>query len=235
MRAILLCAGRGSRLLPLTMEHPKCLVPVHGKAILDHQIEALRAAGVDRFTIIGGYRIAEIAAHLESYPAAERPELLANPFWSLTSSIASLWFARERMQGAFCIANGDVVFATDVVRGALDRMRPGMNLLVEQAPGHPDDMRVALDGERIAAVAKTLDPRVALYRSLGILLSPSGGESYRAMVETIVDEDGGPGQFHHEVVNRLCAREPVHAIQIHERWTEIDSPQDIEAWNQAEP
>ena len=107
---------------------------------------------------------------------------------------AGLWFARERMEGAFCIANGDVVFAADVVRGALDRMRPGMNLLVERAPGHLDDMRVAIDEERIAAVAKTLDPRVALFRSLGILLSPSGGESYRAMVEEIVNEDGGPGQ-----------------------------------------
>ena len=54
MRAVLLCAGRGSRLLPLTLEHPKCLVPVGGRAILDRQVGTFRAAGVDSVPVVGG-------------------------------------------------------------------------------------------------------------------------------------------------------------------------------------
>ena len=233
MRAILLCAGRGSRLLPLTLERPKCLVPVDGKAILDWQIEAFRAAGVSRFTVIGGFRIGDIAAHLETYPIPERPELRENPFWSLTSSIASVWFAREWLNDPFCIANGDVVFGKDIVEHAIAGAREGMNLLVEQAPAHVDDMRVAIEGGRIRAIGKTLDARLAQYRSLGVLVAPTGSTGYRAMMEEIVREDGGPGQFHHHILHRLTSREPVHPVEVSERWAEIDTPGDIEGWTAA--
>ena len=57
-RAILLAAGLGSRLLPLTADRPKCLIEVGGRTILEHQVEALRMAGVGAITIVGGYRLA---------------------------------------------------------------------------------------------------------------------------------------------------------------------------------
>ena len=56
MKAIILAAGQGTRLRPYTDERPKCLVELGGKALLDHQIASLRAAGIDDICVATGYR-----------------------------------------------------------------------------------------------------------------------------------------------------------------------------------
>lgn len=230
MRAILLCAGRGSRLGPLTRERPKCLVHVNGKAILDHQLAALYGAGIDDVTVVGGYRIAEIAAHIAELPEGRRPNLITNPFWSVSSSIGSLWCARGLLDDAFCVANGDVIFDAPIVEGALTHIGPGINLLVEHAAPQPDDMRVALEGCSISAVGKNLDPEEAPFRSLGILLCREGGDEYRRTLEEIIVEDGGPMAFHHEIVHRLAQGARVWPILVQRKWAEIDCVLDIADW-----
>jgi NDP-sugar pyrophosphorylase family protein len=83
MKAIILAAGHGSRLLPLTLSTPKCLVQVGGRAILDSQLDAVAAAGFDGAVIVGGYRIDQIAAHLAGRRGDPPTTLLFNPFWSV--------------------------------------------------------------------------------------------------------------------------------------------------------
>ncbi len=91
MKAIILAAGQGTRLLPFTREHPKCLVPVGGKAILDHQLEALAAAGVEDVLVVGGYRIDRLEEHLAQLPARTRPGLVCNADdYPLPDEIAAL-------------------------------------------------------------------------------------------------------------------------------------------------
>ena len=60
VKAIILSAGQGRRLLPLTENTPKCLLPVAGKPVLAWQIDALLAAGVEEVTIITGFQVAQI-------------------------------------------------------------------------------------------------------------------------------------------------------------------------------
>ena len=62
MRAIIIAAGQGTRLRPYTADRPKCMVSVAGKPILHHQIDALRANGVDDIVVIGGYKQQGIVA-----------------------------------------------------------------------------------------------------------------------------------------------------------------------------
>ena len=89
MKAIIISAGQGSRLLPLTLEMPKCLVHVNGRAILDHQIVALRAAGIGEIVVVGGYRYDQLAAHIATASPGGRVRLVRNPFWAAASSIGS--------------------------------------------------------------------------------------------------------------------------------------------------
>ena len=56
MKAIIIAAGTGSRLNPLTDDKPKCMLELNGKTLLQYQIEALRGAGIDRIVLIKGYR-----------------------------------------------------------------------------------------------------------------------------------------------------------------------------------
>jgi choline kinase len=102
MKAIILAAGRGSRMKDLTDERPKCLVELRGKALLDWQLDALRAAGVAEIAIVTGYK----------------RELLANrglvefhnARWAETNMVSSLACAQDWLQAGPCIVSYSDIF-----------------------------------------------------------------------------------------------------------------------------
>jgi L-glutamine-phosphate cytidylyltransferase len=230
--AILLCAGLGSRLLPLTADRPKCLIEVGGKTILEHQVEALRAAGVGGITVVGGYRFDRLEAFVEErWAEAERPELVLNPFYAISSSIGSVWAARHRLAAPFCLLNGDTVYDPALVADGLSRVRPGLNLFVEPITvPEPDDMLVRMDGARVVAVSKALPPSLGHHRSLGFVVG-DGCEGYAVALDKVIREVDGAQSFHHAIVDRLAHEGDVHAVAFGSGlWTEIDRPEDIAKW-----
>ena len=88
--AIILAAGRGGRLGPLTAERPKCLLRVGTGSLLDHQLDALRVGGLNSVVVVAGYCADAVEAEL-----AGRASLLLNPRHAETNSLYSLWLARE--------------------------------------------------------------------------------------------------------------------------------------------
>lgn len=237
MRAVILAAGQGTRLLPFTRNHPKCLVPVCGKAILDHQLDALAANGIDDVTVIGGYRIDRLEQHLSHLPARTRPGLLCNPFWQVANSIGSVWTARRQLERDFCLLNGDTIFSPELVAQALDRSLDqagdGIGLLVEATDDFQlDDMLVAVDGTTVRTVGKTLGEGEAGHRSLGFIIArKSGPQAYLAALDEVICAEGGHGRFHHAVVDRLAWDGLVTAIPSGgPGWIEIDRPEDISRW-----
>lgn len=234
MKGILLSAGAGSRLLPLTERVPKCLVAVDGRAILDHQLAALAAAGVAEAVVVGGYRAAQIADHLAAGPTPLPVTLAINPFWAVSSSIGSVWAAAAagHLDAAFCVLNGDTVFDPAVIAGAVARTGDATALLVEPiATPALDDMLVAVDGGRVAAVAKDLPAGRATHRSLGVVLSGGVDRHYRRTLEAVIAEPDGLHAFHHAIVDRLARTGAVAAIEnVAGQWQEIDRPEDIAGW-----
>ena len=233
MKAIILAAGQGSRLLPLTADRPKCLVPVGGKTILEHQLASLRAAGIDDVTVVGGYRFDRLTEFAERLPAAERPTLIYNPFFAVSSSIGSVWAARELLDGPFCLLNGDSVCEPVALASVFASLQPGVSLFVEplSEPEH-DDMLVRAEDGRVIEVAKTLDRRTATHRSVGIIACPdSDGGPYSAALEQVIMGPGGEQRFHHDIIDLLAHRSSVAAVEFPaDAWQEIDSMVDIDRW-----
>jgi choline kinase len=231
MKAIIIAAGHGSRLLPLTLTTPKCLVAVGGRAILDHQLDAVAAAGFDGAVIVGGYRVEQVAAHLASrgdFPT----ELVFNPFWSIANSIGSVWAARAALDGPFALMNGDTLFETAILRLAIESPSEGVKLVVERLskPGL-DDMLVETDGDRVVTVGKHIPGHVPTDRSLGLIVSTSG-TAYAEALRAVIGEEGGIQSYHHAVVRRVAQGAGVSAVRIAPgtRWQEIDRPEDIDLW-----
>lgn len=233
--AILLCAGLGSRLLPLTADRPKCLIEVGGRTILEHQVAALRAAGIAGITVVGGYRFDRLEAFVEArWDGEDRPELLLNPFYAASSSIGSVWAARHRLKAPFCLLNGDTIYDPSLVASGLSRTRRGVNLFVEPAPQpEVDDMLVRLDGQRIVAVGKDLPHSLARHRSLGFVAG-DGNDGYAEALDRVIRGVDGVQSFHHAVIDRLAHESVVHAVPFDGGlWTEIDRPEDIVRWGGA--
>ena len=113
MKAIILAAGRGSRMKSLTEERPKCLVELKGKALLDWQLEAMLAAGITEIAIVTGYK----------------RELLANrglmefhnPHWAVTNMVSSLVCAQRWLRSEPCIVSySDIFYSPLAVQSLMD-------------------------------------------------------------------------------------------------------------------
>lgn len=113
MRVIILAAGQGTRLRPLTDDRPKCLVELNGRALLHRQLDVLRAAGLHDIAVVGGYR----ADCLEG----QGVEVLHNPNFATTNMVTTLFCAHEWMVDAedLLIAYGDIVYEPSVLESLL--------------------------------------------------------------------------------------------------------------------
>ncbi len=110
MRAIIIGAGRGRRLMPATAGSPKCFAEVQGKRILDWGLEALAAASIRDICFIGGYQIDKVR---EDYPHLT---FRHNRDWTHNNILASLMRAEDLMNEPFLCAYSDILFTTEVIR-----------------------------------------------------------------------------------------------------------------------
>jgi choline kinase len=110
MRAVILAAGRGSRLLHLGSDRPKCLVKLAGKPLIERQMAALRRGGVDEIGVVRGYRAETIDFPGISY--------FMNPRWAETNMVMSLATAAAWLRAEPVIVGyGDIFYRSDLVRG----------------------------------------------------------------------------------------------------------------------
>ena len=107
-RAIILAAGRGSRMREMTEDRPKGLVELAGKPLVGWQTDALRRAGIDEIVIVTGYRGAQLA------PFADRT--VENADWATTNMVTSLVCAAGEIDRPVIISYSDIVYAPDAVR-----------------------------------------------------------------------------------------------------------------------
>lgn len=231
--AILLAAGQGSRLLPMTETVPKCLVKVGGRTILSQQLDALAAAGIARVTVVTGYRHPQVAEAL-AQGSPVRAQARFNPFWAVANSIGSVWAVRDELSRPFCLLNGDTLFDSAIIAAALREAGATMALAVEPLAGAQyDDMLVRCEAGFVRAVAKTLPEADATHRSLGIVIAGAEPEAYANALDQVIAERGGAGAFHHAIVDRLARNAEVRAIERAAGfWQEIDRPEDIATWRE---
>jgi choline kinase len=110
MRAVILAAGRGSRLGHLGEDRPKCLVELEGKPLIERQIAALRRGGVDEIGVVRGYR-----AEMIDFPGLS---YFTNRRWAETSMVMSLAAAADWLRsGPVIVSYADIFFRNELVRG----------------------------------------------------------------------------------------------------------------------
>lgn len=122
--ALLLAAGTGSRLLPLTGESPKCLTLVNEISILARLVENLASQGIKKLVVVTGHLSASIEDFLGEKCGNIDIEYIHSPLYKTTNNIYSLWMARERMVEPFILIESDLVFDVSLLSGMMypDRM-----------------------------------------------------------------------------------------------------------------
>jgi choline kinase len=112
MKAIILAAGRGSRMNQLTQDHPKCMVKFKNRSLLDWQVSALIEAEINDISLVGGYKKERI-----SHPKIS--QIFFNEKWSETNMVYSLFCADNWLDDDFIISYSDIFYEGEVVRKLL--------------------------------------------------------------------------------------------------------------------
>jgi len=115
MKAIILAAGKATRLLPLTKDTPQCLLKIRDKTILEHQLGILNKAGIKGISVICGY----MADKVEALCNKLRVKFLFNPFYEVSGTALTLWVAREELKDGFIFLYSDILFDPKVIKGLL--------------------------------------------------------------------------------------------------------------------
>jgi len=117
--ALLLAAGMGKRLQPLTCDAPKCLTEINGIPILERQIRCLRHWGFERLLVVTGYLEHRIREFLEERSGGLVIDYIVSPQYRTTNNIYSLWLARELIREPFLLLESDLVFDQFLLRDML--------------------------------------------------------------------------------------------------------------------
>jgi choline kinase len=152
MKAVILAAGKGTRLEHLTDCRPKCLIPVCGKPIIDHQICALRKTGITDIILVVGHFSDMIESHLQ-----DQCTVVVNEEYERTNSIYSLWLARgEVMSQDFVLLNGDLTIDDSLLCDFVES-RHGTATLVDRTKQLRDgEMNVIIHDERVVRISKEI-------------------------------------------------------------------------------
>jgi choline kinase len=235
--AILLCAGEGTRIREVTTR-PKCLLPLAGKPIVQHQLEALGAAGIGEAVIVAGYQPDLVRGAVAALDCGVAIRFVDNAEYRTRGNSFSLLYGLQAAAGDVVVFDGDLIFAPDILARFL--RRPENAFLV--GPAGLDDAECAKALEDGAGyLRKLVDKRLlseeelARYRfvgeAMGIIFLDNGLR--RKLVEAadafLASRENWARNWEHLFSRFLPDHEVRCRFTTDPRWIEIDTAEDYAA------
>lgn len=154
MNYIILAAGMGTRLHPFTKNYPKPMLNIgHGETVAQRMVRLIKKYDPSAdITLVVGFKHEEVENSLQGQGC----NFVVNPFYQVTNSIASLWFARHLLDDGVTIINGDVVVSEELVE-QLVRLQSKAVVLVDSSIKIDGDYNVQVIDERVVVMSKQLD------------------------------------------------------------------------------
>jgi len=237
MRLIVLAAGRGERLFPLTANTPKPLLDLgNGCTLIEEQLHRVQKSNVvNEVIFIIGYLAAQIETKLATF-STEGIQVFSeyNPFFDVSNNLLTLWIARHWMSEDFLITNGDNLFAPEVIQNFVECTTEGIWLAVcPKETFDEDDMKVLVDQGNVIQVSKKAPADKATAESPGLALirGDRARKLFVAQLESLVRQKVHRNSFWLEVFNELYKRGvPVHSWEFDgsTTWQEVDFHMDLQ-------
>lgn len=232
MKAIILSAGQGRRLLPLTESRPKCGVDVNGLSVLEWQLREISQCAVDEVVVATGYAASVVDEIVERFHAPKlRVRTAFNPFYAHCDNLGTCWVMRHEMQGDFIVINGDTLFEAAVLQKLLaERAGAPIMLVADRKTSYDDDdMQIVARGKRLQRVGKRLGLPEVNGESIGMLaFDATGGAAFRNILDVMMRQQEGLGRWYLSAIDALAREGMVRVCSIHGlSWCEIDTRHDL--------
>ncbi len=231
MKGIILSAGQGRRLLPLTADIPKCLLRIGGLTLLEWQLRMLATAGVNRVVVVVGFGADAVERQLAGMtPSGMRVRTLFNEFHDRSDNLVSCALASPEMEEDFLLLNGDTLADPAIITRLLTSPTTPVAMAVARKDEYDaDDMKVGCAGTHVTRVGKDLQPDETHGEAIGFSLYRGRGPMlFRAAMADILGQPAGTRRWYLSAVNLLAARGEVSMVAVEgARSAEVDYPHDL--------
>lgn len=235
MHAIILAAGRGSRLAEHNPEgRPKCLLELGGRSLLERHLDLLHVFGIRRVDLVVGYEADQIVEHVAKLHSRPQVAYHFNPRFQ-QGSVISLWAARETLtQGSDCLVmDADVLYHPDILKRLIETRHSNCFLLDGDFIPGDEPVKIAVLNGQMVEFRKKLEAHLAydfLGESVGFFRFSAAVSQQLAEECERFETEGLADSPHEEAIRNLLLRDPgsfafedISGLP----WLEIDFPEDV--------
>lgn len=225
MKYIFLVAGKGTRLNPLTLKHPKSMFKLdNNTTVIKRMVTLIKKFDTEAdIVVVTGHMHQSIENELEDVT------FVYNPFYEVTNSIASLWFAKEHLNTKdVVLIDGDIVMSEKLVKEVVCQPVDRPTVLVDSSIKTDGDYNVEVSGDRVLVMSKDLDSYFGEYAGLS-KLDQKSALLMKAEIESMVEE-GYYDQWYENALVQLIFKDD---FQLYYKdicdydWTEVDCVSDL--------
>lgn len=228
MKALILAAGLGSRLRPLTDDVPKCMVKVNGVSIIDKQINNLRKNGVRDIFIITGYKEEVLQNHIKKSYNDLNIRIISNSDYDKTNNMYSLYLANEYLSDSeFVMMNSDVFFEAEIIEELLNDTYENL-IVCEKDNYNEESMKIIVENNIINEISKKIIDEESYGTSIDVYRF--GKEASKKLFEIIYDYlyvRKDLNSWSEVAINDLIKKVNFQPLNIEHKWMEIDNHEDL--------
>ncbi|MDB2604072.1 phosphocholine cytidylyltransferase family protein [Gammaproteobacteria bacterium] len=232
MKAIILAAGVGSRIRPLTDNCPKSLLKINGKTILEMMLSHIKTCGINEVIFVLGY----LQDQIKDYVKTQFPDLIVqfitNEKYEVTNTGYSLMLTKDFVKNStFIKFDADVVFDINILKTLIASEYDNCLCIDKNINLEAEEIKVIIkDDNRVVKASKTVNPLDAIGESIGI--EKINGETAHTLfndLELMMKDEQYHQEYYEAAYERLIEKDvPFYALDISGlRWTEIDTKEDF--------
>lgn len=225
MKYIFLVAGKGSRLHPLTLKHPKSMFKLDkNTTLIQRMVKLIRKFDLSAdIVVVTGHMHKSIENELDDVT------FVYNPFYEVTNSIASLWFAKDHLDADnIVLIDGDIVMSENLMKEIVCKPIARPTVLIDSSIKEDGDYNVEVSDNRVLVMSKELDTYYGEYAGL-TKLDKVSAQLMREEIESMIEE-GYYDQWYENALVQLIFKNDfqLYYIDICDyEWTEVDCVSDL--------
>ena len=224
---IILAAGKGINLQPLTLKYAKTSYKLDEETtVLQRMVRSIRKADKNaEIVVVVGYKAEEIKKELDG----ENVHFVMNPFYEVTNSISSVWFARDYLEREnVAIVHGDAVFSDEIVSSYLTVSTDHPYVLIDSSYVKPGTYNAVTQGDQVLVMSKKLENFTAKYCCM-TKLDPVSSRLLKQEVDSMINGNMYDQYFEDSLVQMILFHDfQLSCVDIAgEKWVEVDGVDDL--------
>ncbi|PKP60185.1 MAG: hypothetical protein CVT89_00350 [Candidatus Altiarchaeales archaeon HGW-Altiarchaeales-2] len=226
MKAIILAAGVGSRIMPLTKNIPKCLIKINNKTILEMMIENCISTGIDDFIFVLGHKKHKVIETIKKLNYDIKYSIVENKEYLNTNTGVSLYLAITNTDDTVIVINGDNVFDKKMLNTLVKKDKT--SIVVDNVKElNEESFKIAITNDKIEAIGKNILKEESSGEFIGISMIRKNDLSlFMEILKKIIDEN--KNQYYDFAFKELSKFRVVDFVYTNGLiWSEIDYPEDL--------